>query len=360
MNKIYTVILSFCIVTTFSSNTIGAENEQKAPFNLGQAIDALVSSKRGPIQDQGKKIEILKDLQQFKLEEDEVKSIAYDQVVPVRTPVFISTDPSSELAEILVTRTRPTTIAFLDQSGNPYEIEEIIQATSSEIDSSNRFSASLLGQSNYVVKFGTTVMDGWTTVDFKFKEIPYTIPVKIVPSKYYHSGAQAIIIDDVIERMIDSSSGKQGSSTSGISDSNLTQILSTLANYGPRKSSSALDTLTQVNGRQAEYRRTIVSEYQVEEKSADDIKLEYMSIDRFDRPRVELYKKVVSDTSFYLIRTNGVLVKPNYVESVPNSSIGSRIWAYAIPSNSLGNIISINYGGGNHIYAVTPSNQFEK
>lgn len=357
-------ILNACLVaTTFTSTSAMAADEQvpMAPFDLNDVITNVMGSEAGPVVNSspaslefGKKI--LSELKATRKNKDTLTSHALDDVLPVREPLYISLDPSVTPAEIFVTRTRSTTIAFLDENGAPQKITQIVGSTPSSTFSTEsaaaegdgganaatavacvRFCAETMANADHIVRFVTQAEVGWTTFDILFEGVPYPITVTVKAGRKYHNSAQAIVVNNT--DMLNDEQAPQDSLS-------LRKVLTTLANYG---------TIPNSDRRNTNFLNEKGSDL-VNERSSRGVELEYMSPDIFRRPLVKLYKTTIEGKVYYLMRTSGTLRSPEYTESAPSISIARRMWAYAIPESELNNIISINYGGGNHIYAVSRSN----
>lgn len=359
--KTLTIILNACLMSSSLSVNIAmaAEGELEAPFNLNDVITNVMGFEKGPIINSDPAslefgTKIINELKATKKNRDELTSRALDDVIPVREPLYISLDPSVTPAEVLVTRTRATTIAFLDEKGAPQKINSIVGArqidtATSPAEGGNsegagqqattcaRFCANTMPNADHIVQFETTAETGWNTFDILFEGVPYPISVTVKAGRKYHNAAQAIVVNNV-EAFSNTETQEESVS--------IRKILTTLANYGTLPGSQRRNT-DFLNKKEDQL---------VNERASRGIELEYMSPDNFRRPMVKLYKTRISGKVYYLLRTSGTLRSPEFTESAPSISIARRMWAYAIPEKDLNNIISINYGGGNHIYAVSRSN----
>ncbi|MFT2111944.1 DotH/IcmK family type IV secretion protein [Marinomonas sp. 2405UD68-3] len=350
-------LFALCAITFTSFNlaslALAADESPKIPFNIEDVSRNVMLTNQGPVISDPVRVEAtLSQLRQHKVNKDQILSNAFDNVTPIRQPIFISTDPSAELAEIYVTQSKPTTIAFLTEDGKPFPVTSFITKSmdsqvynsgpteKSEQKATNctRFCIQDMANSSHILQFLTNVGTGWTTVDLVLEGIPYPISVKLVAGLKYHTSSQAIIVSD---NDLNSNVAENQEPTS------LIRVLSTLANYGTIPDGSRGKTVYN-----KEYAKALVKE-----SASRGLKLEYMSPERFKRPLAKIYKTRIDGVTYYLLRTTGVLKSPEFIESAPSVSIAQRVWAYAIPAENLNNILSINYAGGNHIYAIDRPNR---
>lgn len=304
-----------------SNSSFSADAESTVlAYKLDDVVRNVLQKKTGPALDLEAKKEALKKLQSHRVENESLLSEAYDNVTPIRDPIFIYMDGQGDLPVIKVTPTRPTTIAFLREDGEPVLIGTPVTKDVGE-EGGPRFSVSPVSQLEHVYKFETTVYKGETTVDLYFKDATFPITVKVVAGMEYHASAKAIVLDE--SRLIDErfeSGGAVKNITGHTQD--LSEALSTLVNSDtPPKHSTEISLIAITPG-------------------------------LIKRPAVRLWRSKVGDQYYYLFKTPGYLNKPNFIESMPSISVSNRKWAYAVPTDNLNNIISITYSGVNHTYAV--------
>lgn len=266
-------------------------------------------------------------------------SYMYDDVEPVRQPIFFDSSPSSEPATILVTPSRPTTITFFKQGGEKLKVTKVQKQLVSTPGSQSRFDVTQITGMEHAYSFKTTVRRGTTTVDFFFDGIDYAIPIQLEAGKKYHSSAQAILIDSdpVFNKKSENSSNSSHSSSmssdlgqdnSALTEGSLRQIMYLYANYQqkpPRK------------------------QYQ-------EVEVTYFSETTFEQPKVTAILSTIEGSKMFLLYTNGILRSPSFLASEPSNKPNERIYVYAIPEEDVTNLISIAYGGGTHLISLTPKN----
>ena len=281
-------------------------------------------------------LDITEQLLESQKAKDVIASKIYDSVEIVRAPIFFSTDPSSEPAEIYVTQTRPTTISFFRQGGETLPIIHHQNASKNDNKITERFGVKEIESLPHAFAFTTSVTSGSTTVDFFFKDLNYSIPMKLVAGKKYHSSAQAILIDSapIFKK-------QQNSSVSGTDNDIQLNIDDGV---------STKNTLRQKMFLYANYsKKPPTNEF-------NPVSVEFFNSTSYTQPIVDAILIVENGQKMFLIYTNGQLRSPDFKVSEPSNKPTETIWVYAILESDVPNLISIVYGGGTHLVSLEVQN----
>lgn len=309
------IILSTCLLTT-SLYAAGGDGEYRE-LSKEQAIDLIMQDTSGLTQSE--KVDIAKRSVQQQLEDEQLDSLINDQVVPIREPIFISSNPSAKASNIFVARSRPTTITFFKQGGVPLRV---IDFKIQEPEGNPRFKVQPIKTIENAYNFSTTRLDGSTMVDFFFEDVPYSIPIRLIAGFKYHSSSQAVLIDDTAPSQKVTDENQELIAAGGEPELTLKKIMYIFANYGEAP------------------------------KGSSTVQAKFYSSSQIAQPSINVVKTKIGDQMMYLIRTTGLIRHPDYIASEPAAIVSDPIWVYAIPSSKTFNMLTLSYKGGNHLVTL--------
>ena len=277
-------------------------------------------------------VEIVDDIVEDKRSDDEVLSIIHDSFTPVNRTIFLDPEDPSEIPIIKTSKSRDSIIPFFKQGMEPLKITGVFiknSPISSEAGAASRFEATQLEEitNGNVMRFSTNVLTGWNTVQLSFEGYDQLMALKIVAGDEYDLSSKGVLLSNSFTPQ-SSKQNQKASTHKGISEytnnsSTIKKALIEFANSG---------ITPNVNDK--EYR------------------LEIFQVPSGILPSAIAYKSKVNGVEYILLRSNGILVEPDYSLSQPAKTINENIYAYAIPISEAGSFISIEYQEKRFIYQL--------
>lgn len=331
MNKIFKASsLIFCLVYSVVgfSEDAAPDLRRVDPEKLQQLVE---QSKRPP-----KDLTIRKLTDDTVLDQksnDTILSQIYDSVTPVTRTIFIDTEnTTSEMAEIKLARNRSTIIPFFKQGMEPLKIQAVFMKSNSNVDKVPRFTAEHLKETVNFVEFATNSLTGWNTVEIMFEGYNELVPLKLVAGSDYELSSKAVVLSNNIDKR---SSGFNEKVLNG-NGNNFGTIQSYTQNTGIKK---AL----------IEFANSGITPNGALDKQ---FAVELFQVPPGLLPSVIAYNSKIDGENYILLRTNGILIEPDYTFSQPAKTLTENVYAYAIPIKSSGRFISIEYQEKRFIYQL--------
>ena len=323
------------LLLSVSSITFAADGDAIDQISRKDAINYILSPEN--VLSEEEQIYITDEVLRSTEASQRGSSRIYDNVEPVRAPIFFDTSPSSEPAVIYVTPSRPTTISFFKQGGETlpvvnYQEQKLEQSP----QAGPRFEVMPIEEVPHAYTFKTSLIVGETSVDFFFKGLNYSIPFKIVAGRKYHSSAQAIMIDS--DPMFKKANGTND-------DSNKSE-------HGDIALNGDISTKNVLRQQMFMY----ANFQQKPPRSAyKNVNVEFFSSSSHAQPIVDAILTTIEGRKMFLIYTNGHLRSPDFQASEPSNTPSETIWVYAVPEEDVPNLISIVYAGGTHLLSLEVS-----
>ena len=277
-------------------------------------------------------VEIVDDVIEDKKSDDKVLSQIYDSVSPVTRTIFLDPENPTEIPVIKTSKSRDSIIPFFEQGMEPLKITGVFIKNNpvvGEGELTNRFEAEKLEDisNGNIVRFSTNVLNGWNTVQLSFEGYDQLMALKIVAGEEYDLSSKAVLLNNSFSAQTDGNVKSTSAHAEIVNYTGNTDLKRALIEY-------ANSGITP-NGR-----------------SDKQFALEIFQVPSGILPTAVAYKSKIGGKDYILLRSNGILVEPDYTLSQPAKTINENVYAYAIPMRALGSFISIEYQEKRFIYLL--------
>ncbi len=328
------ILKAVTLILLIQSLSLLAAGEEDAPRDLRRIdedkLQALVEQSKRPPSDLSIR-KITDGIYADKHRDDEILSQIYDNVKPITRTIFIDVGgKGGEIPVIHLVKNRSTIIPFFEQGMKPLKIEAVFMKTNRNKDKKPRFTATHIEETDNVVDFVTNALTGWNTLEIQFEGYNELVPLKVVAGNTYDLSSKGIIIASGLDQQPNSEADR-------------------VRENGGFQTIQSYTQNTNIKKALIEFANSGVTPNGKLDKQYD---LELFQVPPGLLPRVVAYKAKIDGANYVLLRSNGILIEPDYRYSQPARTLTENIYAYAIPVKDSGSFISIEYKNKRFIYQL--------